>query len=295
MKILIVGSCGFIGNHCVDYFSKEHDVWGCDVVENNSSNYIFIDPVESDFLEIFKNNKFDVCINCSGAANVPLSLENPYNDFKLNSLNVIKLLEGIRLYCPDCKFLTLSSAAVYGNPAQLPIRETDKLQPVSPYGYHKVMSEQVCEEYHRFWGLKTCFIRIFSAYGPGLKKQLFWDMYNKVLSQKDLVLWGTGRESRDFIYVKDIIRIIDLIIEKGEFDGSVYNAANGEQHYISEVAHLFIEHLGVDISVSFNNEVRKGDPLNWEADITKIKELGYKPQYTLEQGIIDYISWVKTL
>lgn len=296
MKILIVGSRGFIGSHCVDFFSKEHEVWGCDVImDYTSPNYISIDAVDSDFQDIFQQLKFDVCINCSGAASVPFSLEKPFNDFKLNTLNVFKLLEAIRLHAPECKFITMSSAAVYGNPESLPIRENDKRLPVSPYGFHKVMSEMICEEFHRYWGIKTCYIRIFSAFGPRLKKQLFWDMYNKVKTQPNLILWGTGNESRDFIYIKDLIQIIDLIVKKGKFEGEVYNAANGEQHKISEVAELFVKILGTHNTITFNNEVRKGDPLNWEADISSIKDLGYHRAYTLEQGIEDYVKWVKTL
>lgn len=296
MKILIVGSRGFIGSHCVDFFSKEHEVWECDVVlDYNNPQYISIDAVDSDFNNIFQQHKFDVCINCSGAASVPFSLERPFNDFKLNTLNVFKLLEAIRLHAPECKFLTMSSAAVYGNPESLPIVETQKRMPVSPYGFHKVMSEMICEEFHRYWGLQTCCVRIFSAFGPRLKKQLFWDMYNKVKTQRELVLWGTGKESRDFIYIKDLVQIINLIVNRGAFNGEVYNAANGEQHRISEVAEIFVRVLGTDSKISFNNEVRKGDPLNWEADVTSVKTLGYKSSYTLEQGIIEYINWVKTL
>lgn len=296
MKILIVGSCGFIGSHCVDFFSKEHEVWGCDVIlDYNNPQYISIDAVDSDFNNIFQQHKFDVCINCSGAASVPFSLERPFNDFKLNTLNVFKLLEAIRLHAPECKFLTMSSAAVYGNPESLPIVETQKRMPVSPYGFHKVMSEMICEEFHRYWGLQTCCVRIFSAFGPRLKKQLFWDMYNKVKTQRELVLWGTGKESRDFIYIKDLVQIINLIVNRGAFNGEVYNAANGEQHRISEVAEIFVRVLGTDSKISFNNEVRKGDPLNWEADVTSVKTLGYKSSYTLEQGIIEYINWVKAL
>ena len=120
-------------------------------------------------------------------------------------------------------------------------------------------------------------------------------MYNKVISEPNLVLWGTGQESRDFIYVKDLIKVIDIIIKKGSFRGDVYNVANGEQKRIAEVAEIFVNLLGTGTKVKFNNEVRKGDPLNWEADITAIKELGYKPDYTLESGINEYIEWIKTL
>lgn len=296
MKILIVGSRGFIGSHCVEYFSKEHEVWGCDVIlDYTTSNYISIDAVDSDFHNLFQHFVFDVCINCSGAASVQFSLEKPFNDFKLNTLNVYKLLEAIRIYSPECKFVTMSSAAIYGDPESLPIKEEFQAAPVSPYGYHKVMAEKICEEFHRFWGIKTCCLRIFSAYGPRLKKQLFWDMYNKVMTQQNLVLWGTGQESRDFIYVKDLILAIDLILCYGSFEGNIYNVSNGEQHKIMEVAEIFVKVLGTKTKISFNNEVRKGDPLNWEADITSLKLLGYNPQYSLERGIEEYVNWIKTL
>lgn len=294
MNILIIGSKGFIGSHCIDYFSQSNDVWGCDVVlDYNTPNYISIDSVDSDFLEIFQRIKFDVCINCSGAANVPFSLKMPLNDFKLNCLNVFKLLEAIRLYAPDCKFITMSSAAVYGNPLSLPIEENQSRLPVSPYGYHKVMAEMICEEYSKFWNIKTCCLRIFSAYGPRLKKQLFWDLYQKIKNEDMPTLWGTGHESRDFIYIRDIINIIELAIYNSSFDGEVVNVANGIQIEISEVAQTVKEVIGTNKLIHFNNETRIGDPMNWQADVTIIKSWGYKPTVMLKEGVEEYISWVK--
>lgn len=296
MKILVIGSKGFIGSHCVDYFSLKHEVWGCDVVlDYNASNYISIDSVDSDFLGVFQNNKFDVCINCSGAANVPFSLEKPFNDFKLNTLNVFKLLEAIRLYAPDCKFITMSSAAVYGNPESLPIYETSNRLPVSPYGYHKVLAEMICKEFSSFWGLKTCCLRVFSAYGPRLKKQLFWDLYNKIQKEDKPTLWGTGRESRDFIYISDIVSIIELAIEKSTFDGQMVNVANGEQITIAEVAETVRKCSGTSKDIAFNNAERKGDPINWEADISILKEWGYEQKVKLETGVKDYIEWIRDI
>lgn len=294
MKILVIGSRGFIGSHCVDYFSKKNEVWGCDVImDYNDPRYIWIGAVDGELLGIFRNQQFDVCINCSGAANVPFSMDKPYNDFNLNTLNVFKLLEAIRIYNPDCKFITMSSAAVYGNPEELPIKTGAALKPVSPYGYHKVFAEQVCEEYSRFWGMKTCCVRIFSAYGPRLKKQLFWDMYKKFKNNDVIELWGTGRESRDFIYISDLIRAIELVIMHSEFQGEKVNLANGNQVTISEVANTFVRVLQTEKQVRFNGAERKGDPINWEADITDLKVWGYKPSVNLEVGIQKYVTWVE--
>ena len=293
MKILVIGSKGFIGSHCVDYFSREHEVWGCDVVlDYNNPDYIFIDAVDSDFLGLFEQRQYDVCINCSGAANVPLSLEKPFNDFKLNTLNVFKLLEAIRKHAPQCKFITMSSAAVYGNPSSLPIRESQCCMPVSPYGYHKVMAEMICEEYSRHWDIQTCCLRIFSAYGPRLRKQIFWDLYHKILRDEHPCLWGTGHESRDFIYISDIVRIIDLAITHSAFNGEVVNVANGKQTEICEVAETVRKVMGTDKTVSFNQAFRKGDPINWEADISVIRNWGYTPTVDLEQGVKMYIDWI---
>ena len=294
MKILIIGSKGFIGSHCVDYFSQGHEVWGCDVIlDYNTPNYISIDAVDSDFLGIFEQRQYDVCINCSGAASVPFSLEKPFNDFKLNTLNVFKLLEAIRKHAPNCKFITMSSAAIYGNPESLPIKENQAIKPVSPYGYHKVMAENICEEYSRFWNIQTCCLRIFSAYGPRLKKQLFWDLYQKIVNDDTPTLWGTGRESRDFIYISDIVRIIELAISHSKFNGEVVNVANGRQIEIVEVAETVRKVSGTKKTIIFNGAERKGDPINWEADISIIKSWGYKPSVELETGINYYLQWIK--
>lgn len=294
MKILVIGSKGFIGSHCVDYFSKENDVWGCDVViDYNQPNYSFIESIDSNFSDLFLRNKFDVCLNCSGAASVPFSLEKPLNDFNLNTLNVCKILDDIRQFNPECKYISMSSAAVYGNPEKIPIKESDNISPVSPYGYHKVMAENICSEYSRFWSIKTCCLRIFSAYGPRLRKQLFWDMYNKFTFQDKIELWGTGRESRDFIFISDIIQIIELAMSHSTFDGQVVNVANGEQIMIADVADTFVKELRSTKPVSFNNAVRKGDPLNWEADIAIAKSWGYKRTVSLVEGIKKYVSWIE--
>jgi len=82
-----------------------------------------------------------------------------------------------------CKYLHISSAAVYGNPKQLPVKETDNCQPLSPYGWHKWMSELICQEYFRLYNIRSLIVRPFSVYGPGLRKQLFWDLYGKAFGK----------------------------------------------------------------------------------------------------------------
>lgn len=294
MKILVIGSRGFIGSHCVDFFSKTNDVWECDVIiDYNRPQYIFIESIDSDFQELFINHKFDVCINCSGAANVPFSIEKPYNDFQLNTVNVFKILDAIRRFNPECKYISLSSAAVYGNPKSLPIKEDMPYAPVSPYGIHKQMAEMICEEFYRFWGVRTVCIRIFSAYGPGLKKQLLWDLANKATSQDKVTLFGTGNETRDFIYISDLVRLIDCVIKNAPFEADIINAANGKQIEVAEIVNLMMKAMECSKPIIFSGANRKGDPLYWEADIMNAEKLGYIQSVSIEDGIKSYVLWLK--
>ena len=110
-KILIIGSKGFIGSHLHQYLvnKQKAEIWGCDVVNDyTAKNYFVIDAGNSNFDEIFQEQPFGFCINCSGSASVPDSLLHPTRDFNLNTVNVFKLLEAIRKYAPGCKFLNIS-------------------------------------------------------------------------------------------------------------------------------------------------------------------------------------------
>ncbi len=297
MKLLIIGSKGFIGVHAMNYFkSQGFSVMGCDVVaDTGSSDYVQIDATHSDFHTLFEKYTFDTCINCSGAASVPLSLEFPLNDFRLNTLNVFKILDAIKTFQPKCKLINLSSAAVYGNPTSLPISESALRKPLSPYGIHKLQAEQIVEEFYGFFNIACCSLRIFSAYGNGLKKQLFWDMYQKFNGSDTIELYGTGLESRDFIHVDDIIQALHLIIDHAKFEGEAINIANGEECTISYVSELFSKSFQHEKKLVFNNKIKPGDPLNWRADISLLKSMGYQKKVLIEDGIQRYIDWIKTL
>ena len=295
IKILVIGSAGFIGGFCSAYLRKENDVWECDVFpQNDNPRYFCVGKENAEYSAIFQSQIFDFCINCCGSADVPFSLKNPALDLQLNTLNVIKILEAIRLYNPRCKFLTMSSAAVYGNPLHLPIRENSPTNPVSPYGFHKMFAEKVCEEYFRFWGIQTCCLRVFSAYGPGLKKQILWDLYQKFSAGNVVNLWGTGNETRDFIYVTDLVHAIDLAIKNSSFQAEIINVANGKQYSISNVVSLFAKEFDSSTRIiNFSGTERTGDPICWEADIAKLKRWGYSPLVTIETGIRNYIQWAQ--
>ena len=296
MKVLVIGSKGFIGQHLRKFLMNNgHSVWGADVVVEyaHPEQYFLIDTSNADYHSVFQESAFDLCINCSGAASVPDSLQHPLRDYNLNTANVFKLLDAIRLYQPACKFINLSSAAVYGNPQMLPITETAGKAPVSPYGIHKWMSEKICEEFYLFFGISTCSLRIFSAYGEGLKKQLFWDLFQKTKLGDAISLFGTGKESRDFIYINDLVQAIYLVAKQGDFKGEAINIANGEEVMIEDCVNSFYGFFEKSIQFQFMGQGRAGDPNNWVADISNLQQLGYQQQYSLEQGLKRYYEWIK--
>lgn len=295
IKLLVLGSEGFIGSHAVQYFrSAGYSVTCADIVLKAEPDYLLINPELPDFSSIFRKQVFDVCINATGAANVQLSFQYPALDYMINTVNVYNILDSIRQYNPGCKFINLSSAAVYGNPASLPIKETHAIQPLSPYGFHKWYSEQICNQFHLQHSLSTISLRIFSAYGEGLKKQLFWDLYKKISNSTDSIeMFGTGKESRDFIYVGDIMRAIKYIIDKEVFDGKAINVASGKEVTIEEIVFTFLKVFKKDINVRFTGNTKIGDPLNWRADITALETLGFQPETDLQSGIQKLAIWLK--
>jgi dTDP-glucose 4,6-dehydratase/UDP-glucose 4-epimerase len=205
---------------------------------------------------------------------------------------VFKILDAIRQTQPSCKFINLSSAAVYGNPCRLPINEEAVCVPMSPYGSHKLMSEMICKEFSIQFGLHTCSLRIFSAYGEGLAKQLFWDVAKKADAQSSIQLYGTGNESRDFIYILDLVEAIYCVIENASFDGTAINIANGIELSIQDVVAEFLSNFNENKNVVFGGQVREGDPNNWKADISKLVGLGYVSKFSLREGLKNYYNWL---
>src|SRR5689334_8860021 len=133
MKIIVIGAKGFIGSHLVDYFKAKGDkVISCDVKEITEPDYVAVHKYNSDFKSIFASQDFDVCIYAGGNGSVPYSLQYPEIDFQLNTHTVNSLLAAILQHRPACRFIHISSAAVYGSPKSLPIYESEEVRPLSP-------------------------------------------------------------------------------------------------------------------------------------------------------------------
>ena len=294
-RILVLGSEGFIGATVARELEKHFESVQCaDIVYGiKRAGYHCIDPENPDFPKLLDTTRPDVLVNCSGAASVPLSFENPSRDFRLNTLRIAEILETVRTNAPGVRFVHLSSAAVYGSPKKLPVTEDAVSSPVSPYGWHKLFAEQICREYSDLFGVQSISLRIFSCYGPGLRKQLFWDVFRKSRQSARVRLFGTGEEARDFIYVDDIAQAIRIVIEGASFDGRVVNAAGGRMVTIREAVDAFLRHLGSEFYAEFTGEVRRGDPDRWAADISYLESRGFYPHYDIARGLERTAKWLK--
>ena len=293
MDILILGASGFIGNACYDYFSQNNKVIGVDFKDQYLKGLI-IDPDSSVTKKLIADHRFEVIINCAGSANIKESFVSPQSDFLSNTAYLQTILVLIKENSPETKLINISSAAVYGNPEKLPVSEIDKTTPLSPYGVHKLMSEKIMTEYCNLFNIGTLSVRIFSAYGIGLRHQFFFDLYSKLhLNPKQIALFGNGNESRDFIFISDILDAFNLLIGKGKFKGEVYNLASGKESMIKSSALLFAKILDYKGEITFTGKQLEGYPLNWCADISKLSALGFSPKVDLEKGLGLYARWLK--
>ena len=298
--VLITGVTGFIGRHVALLFSElGWQVFGTGTGSDENAplenlyRYKRLTLPSNELTKFIKEAKPKVCIHCAGRASVALSVSQPNEDFSASVCVTFDLLDALRIYAPECKLIYLSSAAVYGNPKKLPISEDSVLEPISPYGFHKLMCEELCTEFSKVYGMQTAMARIFSAYGPGLRRQVVWDISQKVLRQPILYLQGTGLESRDFIHVKDVARALYFLSEKSSCDANTYNIASGQETTIENLAKLIVKKSDRNVEVNFSGILPPGNPINWQADIEKLSQLGYRQDIPIEGGISTYLGWCK--
>lgn len=296
MRVLITGINGFIGHHLANKFmSMNHEVIGVDqaVLSSDFKTYK-INLLLDDIISLLEEIKPELIIHCAGLASVAYSMVHPEEDFKANTWMVYRLLNSMRESgLAQTRFIFLSSAAVYGQPDKLPISENAMLQPISPYALHKKMAEDICNYFINQYSFDIRILRIFSAYGPGLKKQIFWDMYQKTINTGRLELFGTGDESRDYIYIDDLTEAVYLIAADRKKRHIVWNVANGIETTIREAAETFAKLKQVPRDcVVFNGKIRSGDPVNWCAEISKLQSVGYKKKTDIYEGIQKYIQWI---
>jgi UDP-glucose 4-epimerase len=230
-------------------------------------------------------------VHAAGSSSVPKSFSEPDCDFFGNVVLTRDVVTTILQHAPDARLVFISSAAVYGQPATLPVAESTPTAPLSPYGVHKRLAEEVIGESCRLNGLKASVLRVFSAYGEGLRKQVVWDLVQKAQKDSIVRLQGTGEESRDFVHAVDVAQAVQLVLEKGDFGGTVYNVASGLETRISDLAGLVVGKLSKNADIAFDQRIPDGTPARWQADISRIESLGFRPTVTLDDGVQRFVDW----
>jgi UDP-glucose 4-epimerase len=297
--VVVTGSAGFLGRHVVAEF-KRHG-WATIGVDRASTGdatagshppdkYRLMPLPSRELASLLAETKPEAVIHAAGPASVSHSVVHPEVDFAASVPVFFGLLDSVRRRSPGSRVVLLSSAAVYGEPGELPIAEDQATRPISPYGYHKAICETMLAEFSSVYGVAGAIARIFSAYGAGLKRQVMWDICTKAQAG-GLALFGTGDETRDFIHADDVAAAVHLIIEEGQLAGEIYNVANGVATSIRDLAGMLLRRLGSQADLTFTGERRAGDPVGWRADISRLSALGYRPGVGLEDGVANYVEW----
>ncbi|MEQ8664783.1 MAG: NAD-dependent epimerase/dehydratase family protein [Rhodospirillales bacterium] len=238
------------------------------------------------------NGPPDIFVHAAGSGLVGASWLDPLKDFECNVSTTAASLHALRNHAPDAVFVLPSSAAVYGNATQGNIREDSPVAPISPYGSHKLMAEGLCRQATEMFGVKTAAIRFFSLYGPGLKKQLLWDIATRlVVRPETLTLSGDPNASRDFLFVGDAVDLIFAVARKYATESLLVNGGTGHGTTIRDIARILIERISPGTELTFDGVVRPGDPLHLVADIGRARNLGFDPATSLEDGVDAYIDW----
>lgn len=297
---LITGALGFLGSRIASEFEEagyrvvglgRERAPGEGPEAHYLTKYVCADLPSLELETILATDRPSVIVHAAGPASVPGSIEDPAADFAGTVAVLASLLDAVRRVSPETAVIILSSAAVYGNPLNLPVSESEAVAPVSPYGFHKAMAEALLSEYSAVFGIRTAALRVFSAYGPGLRRQILWDVCEKAAVSSTVQLFGTGEESRDFVHAADVARAARVVAEKGELQGEVYNVATGKETTIRSLAVRLAGCVRPGSTVVFSGVERAGDPSRWVADISRIRGLGFEPQVDIDEGVTQYCSW----
>ncbi|HBN90081.1 MAG TPA: epimerase [Rheinheimera sp.] len=296
INVLVTGGAGFLAINTAKFFKAQAaSVFGIGRSKDDSDLECYDRWIESSvtckaLLEF--DVRFDLVVHCGGGSSVGYAQENPLEDFYKTVAGVAELLEFVKKNNPEAHVIYPSSPAVHGQQPDVPIDEDDEIKPVSVYGYHKEMAENLLICGHKLFGLKVSIIRFYSIYGVGLKKQLLWDACKKIVSSPSAVFWGDGNETRDWIHVDDAVGLIHFLFTISE-PPLVVNGGGGASMTVRCVIELLERYLGVPPSSSFNGSAKAGDPKYYCAGQRVLKGLGWSPKVSIQDGLFDYVEWFK--
>jgi len=296
-NILVTGGAGFIASHIVDKLAPENNVFVLDnLFTGQMSNLERVKDritfVEGDIRDRETVNevvsRVDYIFHLAAHVGNIRSLKDPYFDMEVNVVGMINLLEACRK--SEVKRLVYSSSgAIFGEAKYLPIDEDHPLNPESPYAVSKLAAEKYAFAYHKVYGIPTVTVRYFNAYGPRQDSSEYANAVSIFLSLtkegKPVTIFGNGEQTRDFIFIDDIIRANILAATRPAAAGEIFNISSGEVHDIKQLIDLIAKVSGKEVLFS-HADFRAGEVRHSKANIDKARKLlGFGPQTDLEEGL----------
>jgi len=297
-NVLVTGGAGFIGFHlCRELLALEANVFIYDDLSTGKIKNVKDLPtqnvrfVKGDVRHIEKTeNKIEACktiFHLAAQCNVAYSMKNPNEDFEINALGTLKVLEKARKM--DARVVYASTSAVYGNPQKAPTSEAHPIRPISFYGLSKVAGEEECLFYYRTYNLPVVIFRIFNIYGSRGHGVTADYLHGLRKNPNELRILGTGNQSRDFIYVSDAVEAFILSAQSKKALGQAYNVGTGTNISVRKLADIMIELLGLKSITRISctgGEAWEGDLKMNYADISKAqKDLNWQPKVQLIDGL----------
>ncbi len=292
MKVLVTGGAGFIGPYLVGALKNAgHEVV---ILDNFSSgNKANLEDssatiVEGDIRNLENvESAMDGCelvFHLAAQSSVQRSMENPEEDNEINVLGTKNVLEAAEKAGVK-KLVFFSSAAVYGNPLEFPVTEETETKPISPYGESKLSAEKLCAES----SIPTFILRIFNIYGKGGQGVIPKMLVEANLGRSPKV-YGDGEQTRDFLYVKDLVRACILCLENESGKSTILNIASGEETSINDIVSAMENALGKELNVVKTTEKEGDIKRSWTSISRASEKIGYRPEYSIEDGIKDMLK-----
>lgn len=308
--VAVTGASGFLGRYVVHAFTaagchvlaltrrdRPEAPWPHDAMEPLEQITVRLhDLSTASWQNLFHDHDVDMVCHLAGGSSVPHSVEAPLSSLQNTIAPSLTLLEAVRQYSPTTCVLFTSSAAVYGNPDALPVHEASHCRPLSPYGLAKLTVEMYLKLYHDLYGIRGASLRPFSAYGPGQRKQIIWDLLQRLSTNPaELTLLGDSSQSRDFIHAEDVARAFVHVARTAPLIGETYNVAMGQEVTTRVLADKLCTAFGAQPNLRFTGITRAGEPQRWVADITALTALGFTPTITLANGLARTVAWWRSL
>ena len=300
----VTGARGFIGRYLSFYLNKNgdkvfglgHGAWPDTSAQQNGLELWINGEIDPGNLRILleQSGPPDTIYHLAGGSSVGASLQTPTEDFKRTVVSTANLLDWVRGNVPKTHLVLSSSAAIYGNSPLEKLTEQGNYTPYSPYGFHKRNAELLCESYAHNFGLKIAIVRLFSIYGPGLRKQLIWDLCTRLKNQpQNLNLHGTGKELRDWLYIDDAVQYLVRASQFASCAPFIINGATGKATCVREIAEYVCSAWGQRPNIVFSGNQHIGNPFSLVGQKSTTFEIHLS--MTISQGIANYVHWFQRL